>query len=56
MADTANMFLIVTWDTAQMASAEVEEHMDAFSDVLRRLASADNWDKPISEVFGKASR
>jgi len=52
MVDKTHLFVVASWDTAQMSSTEVEGHCDGFADVLRRMAQPENWDKPLKEVFG----
>ena len=51
MADKTSLFLIATWDTAQMSNVEIEGHCDALGNVLRKLTSESNWDKTVEEVF-----
>lgn len=51
MIDQSNLFIVASWDTAQLNETEVEEYCDGVADVLRKLASPDNWDKSVREVF-----
>jgi len=51
MVDRTNLFVIASWDTAQMSNREVEGYCDGYADVLRRMADLENWDKTLGDVF-----
>ncbi len=43
--------IIASWDTAQMASTEVDSHLDGFTDSIRRVSNLTNWDIGVAEAF-----
>lgn len=51
MLDSANLYFIASWDTAQMNATEVDGHCDALSDVMRKLGDEKNWDKKMGDLF-----
>lgn len=51
MIDNSNMFIVASWDTAQLNETEVESYCDGVADVLRKLSNMENWDKTVREVF-----
>jgi len=51
MVDTTNLFLIATWDSAQMNIGEVEGYCERVAVVLRKLVKKENWGRRVSDVF-----
>ncbi|OAR02879.1 hypothetical protein LLEC1_05712 [Akanthomyces lecanii] len=50
MVDKENMYFIASWDTAQLNGDEVDGYCDCLAEMMRALASASNWDRPLKEV------
>ncbi|KAH8899808.1 acetyl-CoA synthetase-like protein [Thozetella sp. PMI_491] len=55
MFDSTNLMIVASWDTSQMNAAEVDGHLDELTDSIRRLASLENWDRAITDVFAEAA-
>ncbi|KAL7813190.1 hypothetical protein V8C44DRAFT_364025 [Trichoderma aethiopicum] len=51
MVDRENLLFIASWDTAQLSAEQVDGYCDDLADVMRRLASEDNWGLKMGEVF-----
>ncbi|PTB62383.1 acetyl-CoA synthetase-like protein [Trichoderma citrinoviride] len=51
MVDRENLLFIASWDTAQLNAEQVDGYCDDLADVMRRLASEDNWGLKMGEVF-----
>lgn len=51
MLDRERLIFETAWDSAQLTDMEVEGFCNEYSDVLRKLANFDNWDKSLENVF-----
>lgn len=49
--DQNNLFVIASWDTAQMNNQEVQQCCDEYAQALRAIAKLDNWDKSLVETL-----
>jgi hypothetical protein len=55
LIDKENIYFIASWDTAQMNDIEVSECCDLVAEVMRKLASEENWHQTIGSVFKPGS-
>lgn len=45
-----NMFVIASWDTAQMNDEEVQQCCDEYAQALRAIARLENWERGLAQV------
>lgn len=45
------MLVIASWDTAQMSDEEVQQYCDEYTNVLRKIANIDNWERGLAAVL-----
>jgi hypothetical protein len=51
MIDSDNLFLVASWDTAQMNAQQMEQYCDTMTDVMRELANEENWHRTVGDIF-----
>ena len=51
MLDSTNLMIIASWDTAQLNAVEANQYLDDFADAVRRVASKQNWERSLADVF-----
>lgn len=49
--DHDNLFLIASWDTAQMSDEEVQQCCDEYAHALRVLANLENWGSALADTL-----
>lgn len=45
------MYLVATWDTAQMNNIEIHELFDRVADFLRRLCDEASWERSVHDIL-----
>ncbi|PHH66486.1 hypothetical protein CDD81_6961 [Ophiocordyceps australis] len=51
-----SIFIVASWDTAQMTDDDVDKHCDSLAHVLRLLARQDNWEQKVGCLFPDLGR
>lgn len=51
MLGNSNMYLVATWDTAQMNNIEIHELFDRVADFLRRLCDEASWERSVHDIL-----
>lgn len=49
--DQDNLFVIASWDTAQMNDQEVQQCCDGYAHALRAIANSENWDRGLADAL-----
>lgn len=49
--DQDTMFLIASWDTAQMNDEEVQQCCDEYAHALRAMAKCEDWDRKMADAM-----